>query len=143
MDYCRVRKNYGFSMVELIIVIAIMAVLVGVVTPMFIKYVESSREAIDIQNMDSAYQLASAVYAEDPEAHGTYYYFFDGNEIRQGTTPVGYGKGSVVNQHKIYDKPCCSKGEYDPSQDYTGRYLIIVFPEPYVGEQKVHVHWSD
>jgi len=36
-------NNKGFSLVELIIVIAIMAVLVGVLAPQFLKYVEQSR----------------------------------------------------------------------------------------------------
>ncbi|MDO5574130.1 MAG: type II secretion system protein [bacterium] len=35
--------NKGFSLVELIIVIAIMAVLMAVLAPQFLKYVESSR----------------------------------------------------------------------------------------------------
>ncbi|MEI3592763.1 MAG: prepilin-type N-terminal cleavage/methylation domain-containing protein [Lachnospiraceae bacterium] len=45
--------NKGFSLVELIIVIAIMAVLVGVLAPQFIKYVEQSRKSTDIQNVAS------------------------------------------------------------------------------------------
>jgi type IV pilus assembly protein PilA len=45
--------NKGFSLVELIVVIAIMAVLVGVLAPTLIKNVEKSREAKDIQNMDA------------------------------------------------------------------------------------------
>lgn len=44
--------NKGFSLVELIIVIAIMAVLVGVLAPQFMKYVEQSRKATDIQNAE-------------------------------------------------------------------------------------------
>ncbi len=43
------KNNKGFSLVELIVVIAIMAVLVGVLAPQFIKYVEKSRESTDIQ----------------------------------------------------------------------------------------------
>ena len=39
--------NKGFSLVELIIVIAIMAVLVAVLAPQYIKYVEKSRVAVD------------------------------------------------------------------------------------------------
>jgi type IV pilus assembly protein PilA len=48
-----VKNNKGFSLVELIVVIAIMAVLVGVLAPQFMGYVEKSREATDIQNLDS------------------------------------------------------------------------------------------
>lgn len=44
-------NNKGFSLVELIIVIAIMAILVGVLAPQFIKYVEKSRQSTDIQNV--------------------------------------------------------------------------------------------
>ena len=40
-------NNKGFSLVELIIVIAIMAVLMGVLAPQFLKYVESSRKQKD------------------------------------------------------------------------------------------------
>ena len=47
------KNNKGFSLVELIVVIAIMAVLVGVLAPQLIKYVEKSREATDIQTCDN------------------------------------------------------------------------------------------
>jgi len=40
-------NNKGFSLVELIIVIAIMAILVGVVCPQVIPYLERSRKAKD------------------------------------------------------------------------------------------------
>lgn len=46
------EENRGFSLVELIIVIAIMAVLIAVLAPQFIKYVEQSRRSRDIQNAD-------------------------------------------------------------------------------------------
>lgn len=46
--------NKGFSLVELIVVIAIMAVLVGILAPQFIKYVEKSRTAKCTTNRDTA-----------------------------------------------------------------------------------------
>ena len=44
--------NKGFSLVELIVVIAIMAVLVGVLAPTLIKNIEKSRESKDSQNVE-------------------------------------------------------------------------------------------
>ncbi len=53
--------NKGFSLVELIIVIAIMAVLVGVLAPQFLKYVEQSRRSTDIQNAEN---IKTAILAD-------------------------------------------------------------------------------
>lgn len=46
-------NNKGFSLVELIIVIAIMAVLVGVLAPQYLRYVERSRVSSDRDNIEA------------------------------------------------------------------------------------------
>lgn len=51
-------NNKGFSLVELIIVIAIMAVLVVVLAPQFLKYVERARVSTD---KDNAAAIATAL----------------------------------------------------------------------------------
>lgn len=43
-------NNKGFSLVELIIVIAIMAVLIGVLAPQYLKYVNNSKVSTDVTN---------------------------------------------------------------------------------------------
>jgi len=55
------KDNKGFSLVELIIVIAIMAILVGVLAPQFIKYVEQSRRSRDIA---TANEIREAILAD-------------------------------------------------------------------------------
>ncbi len=57
-------NNKGFSLVELIIVIAIMAVLIGVLAPQFIKYVEKSKQSKDITNLDSCVEAVKIYYAD-------------------------------------------------------------------------------
>lgn len=46
----RKLNNKGFSLVELIIVIAIMAVLIGLLAPQFLKYVQRSKYSTDVKN---------------------------------------------------------------------------------------------
>ena len=52
------KNNKGFSLVELIIVIAIMAVLIGLLAPQYLKFVKQSKISADISNAQS---LATAV----------------------------------------------------------------------------------
>lgn len=61
------KDNKGFSLVELIIVVAIMAILVGLLAPQYIKYVEKSRKSADATNMDTVVN-AVQVQAADGES---------------------------------------------------------------------------
>ena len=79
------KNNNGFSLVELIIVIAIMAVLVGVLAPQFIKYVEQSRRSRDIQTAQEIREAVLAAIA-DGKVSGT-----GTASINTGSLVVGSG----------------------------------------------------
>lgn len=63
-------NDKGFSLVELIIVIAIMAILLVVLAPQYLRYVERSRNSTDLQN---ATEIVTAlqILAADPQATNT------------------------------------------------------------------------
>lgn len=63
----RKKDNKGFSLVELIIVIAIMAILVGIVGTQVIPYINKSKEAKDFQIINSYGTAATTAYSSNAE----------------------------------------------------------------------------
>ena len=55
----------GFTLAELLIVVAIIAVLVAIAIPVFSAQLEKSREATDIANLRNGYAEAVAKYLTD------------------------------------------------------------------------------
>lgn len=86
-------NNKGFSLVELIIVIAIMAVLIGVLAPQYMRYVERGRAAADRDNIE-AIVSALQVYAVDPNATST---LADGNSLTLVRTGTVTATGAVAD----------------------------------------------
>lgn len=88
------KNNKGFSLVELIIVIAIMAALVAVLAPQYIKYIEKSRKAADentIAELSNAIKIAAA--DED-------YTLEDGDQIIISTSKTTVNEGSSADLPK-------------------------------------------
>lgn len=57
----RIRKNKkGFTLAELLIVVAIIGVLVAISIPIFTSQLEKSRESVDLSNMRAAYAECAA-----------------------------------------------------------------------------------
>lgn len=100
--------NKGFSLVELIIVIAIMAVLVGVLAPQYIKYVEKSRVSADAQQVEE-FTGAMTVLASDVDVT------LDSNKTYTVTSDTT-GKITISNDLKtIFD----SLGSVDTAKNYS------------------------
>lgn len=60
------NNKKGFTLAELLIVVAIIAVLVGISIPVFTSQLEKSREAVDMANIRAAYAevMADAITNE-------------------------------------------------------------------------------
>lgn len=66
----QLRSDNGFTLAELLIVVAIIAVLVGIAIPVFNSQLEKSREATDLANVRSAYaQVMTEVITSSEDKH--------------------------------------------------------------------------
>ncbi len=88
-----IMKNKGFSLVELIIVIAIMAILAAAIAPALIRYIDKSRRSDDVAAAETINTAAQAALANE-EAY---------DEI-QGNMPAA-GGADVVLAEAAFDSP--------------------------------------
>ena len=98
------KNNQGFSLVELIIVIAIMAVLVGVLAPQFIKYVEQSRRSRDIQTAQEIRESVLAAIADGKlsgTGNGAYSTMSSSIDTISGTPYTAGNKVAVSSEYTV------------------------------------------
>ncbi len=81
------KDNKGFTLAELLIVVAIIAVLVAVSIPIFTSRLEKAREATDVANLRAAYAAGVAEFLSDDGAGGKSY----GYDASQGKLVDGAG----------------------------------------------------
>ena len=110
----RKKNNKGFSLIELIIVIAIMAVLTAILAPQLLRYVERSREARDRQNIQAVYEAFQIAITEETTSinPGIIYYRPSGELQGMGETlrnefVLTFGAGGL-NGTKYFVKPLVS-----------------------------------
>ena len=69
------KNKKGFTLAELLIVVAIIAVLVAISIPIFSSQLEKSRKAVDLANVRSAKAAAVAEYMNTDMTESRTYYF--------------------------------------------------------------------
>ena len=66
------NHNSGVTLIELIIVIAVMAVLTGILTPVFLRYVDKTNKAKDVYTADQIARAVNVAFIECPEAYDAF-----------------------------------------------------------------------
>ena len=110
------KNNKGFSLVELIIVIAIMAILAGALAPALIKYIAKSRRSTDVSNAQTiATAVTNALSVEDAydsAVAGSYTVSDSGNQL--GT--AGAFNSEVTSQ--------LGKSNFKPKYEKNAHFFI-------------------
>ncbi len=92
------KNNKGFSLVELIIVIAIIAILATVLVPQYLRYVEEARQASDLQ-VASNIVRAARVAIVDPDSELPFGQFVELLWITGDESGSRVTKGSIMIRH--------------------------------------------
>lgn len=132
------RNKKGFTLAELLIVVAIIAVLVAIAIPVFTSQLEKSRENTDIANLRAAKAAAvTAMLSGDIDnTTDAVTKYFDVNKgiLVDSSTGLKYGKGTTT----VGDSNLSVEG-YDTSKSYKDDYIKAVFTKD---KDQVVLSWN-
>lgn len=126
----------GFTLAELLIVVAIIAVLVAIAIPVFTARLEQSRETTDLANLRSAYaagQVAAMNGISDSKAadlSGKTFEFDPNNDfgLVAGTAGVSIGQGTGVDgKADTTNIPKVISENWHGDSDVRGKHIQVSF----------------
>lgn len=98
----KLNNKKGFTLAELLIVVAIIAVLVAISVPIFTSQLDSARKATDSANERAAKAAAVTIMLDEGTASGTYYYDADeGRLVAEKKDIEVYGKAGQAKGNLI------------------------------------------
>lgn len=129
----KLSKSGGFTLVEMLIVVAIIAILIAVSIPLIGSSLDKARQAVDSANERSASGLATIYYLTSEDENDNFttgvtkYYVVDGNS-KQGT---------LVD---VDDKPTTGYGQMKTHKD---QVIKVVIKTPTDTDNGVTISWDD
>lgn len=119
----KMKKEGGFTLIEMLIVVAIIAILVAVSIPLVNSALDKARIATDAANERSAKAAATIMYLDEEFTSGTVLNYDIATGRLSPDTPATYGK--------------CSK--------HKGEYLCVTITKEDAANKKnaeIKVYWS-
>lgn len=93
----KLNNDKGFTLAELLIVVAIIAILVAVSIPVFTSQLDKARKSTDQANIRAAKAAATSKYLTDEDS-GTFYYNAETGKLEKSSskpsTIKGYGQST-------------------------------------------------
>ena len=121
-----IRNNKGFTLAELLIVVAIIGVLVSISMPIFSTQLEKAKQAADLANMRAGQAAAVSEYLLEGGYGGEYKYNFDANSGKVTTdVPDGYGKSRELIYNGVKHEPL-------------DKYVVVT-----INNDSILVEWSN
>lgn len=112
----RTSNKKGFTLAELLVVVAIVAVFVAISIPIFTSQLEKSRESTDVANMRAAKAEAVSAYLSDETVGTSFYDAANGKLVADA--PTGYGKGTDKDAKTKYSG-------YDSTKEYKDKAIEV------------------
>lgn len=145
------KNKKGFTLAELLVVVAILAILVAVSIPIFTGKLEESREATDVANMRAAKAAVveclisdnfnesdwrNETYEDGTTEHMTYYDADQGGFSKLYTNIKPYGKGSSSIGNISY-------AGYKNEVDYSQCVIYVNVLVDVAGDAEITILWAD
>jgi len=121
----KLENKKGFTLAELLIVVAIIAVLVAVSIPIFTAQLEKSRESTDIANLRAAKAAAVTKVLDGSLGTKTLTYDASNGVLTETYSGSGYGKGTETTGSED-NTFVFGNFTYNPGKGYEDAVITII-----------------